>query len=55
MMIAQGRIHFAALAFMALAAIYLPMLWPVIHSGGPRLLDPASLHNVNPPPEGVEW
>ncbi len=55
MMIAQSRIHFAALAFMALAAIYLPMLWPVIRSGGPQPLDPATLHNVNPPPDWVEW
>ena len=55
LMIAQGRIHFAAVAFMALAAIYLPMLWPIIRSGGPRQLDPASLHNANPPPEGVDW
>ncbi|WP_116655118.1 hypothetical protein [Pelagibacterium sediminicola] len=55
LMIAQGRIYLAILAFMALAAIYLPMLWPVIRSGGPRPLDPATLHNANPPPSRVEW
>ena len=54
LMIAEGRIHFVAIAFMALAAIYLPMLWPVIRSGGPQSLDHASLHNANPPPDGVD-
>lgn len=54
LMIAHGRVHFAALAFMALAVIYLPMLWPVIRSGGPQPLDPANLHSANPPPDGVE-
>lgn len=55
LMITQGRIHFAVLAFMALAAIYLPMLWPVIRSGGPRPLDPATLRDANAAPDRVEW
>lgn len=53
LMVAQGRIHFAALAFMALAAVYLPLLWLVIRSGGPRPLDTATLHNADPAPDAL--
>jgi hypothetical protein len=53
-MVAHGRFEPAAAAFMALAAIYLPMLWPVIRSGGPKPLDPETLHNAKPPPDWVD-
>jgi len=43
LMIATGRLSLPALAFMGLCAVYLPMLWPVVRSGGPRPLDPATL------------
>lgn len=33
----------APLAIMAVIALYLPVLWPIVRSGGPRPLDPASL------------
>lgn len=51
LMVIHSRFEPAAAAFMALAAIYLPMLWPVIRSGGPKPLDPQTLHNANPPPD----
>lgn len=51
LMVMHSRFEPAAAAFMALAAIYLPMLWPVIRSGGPKPLDPQTLHNANPPPD----
>ena len=54
LMVVHARFEPAAAAFMALAAIYLPMLWPVICSGGPKPLDPETLHNANPPPDGVD-
>lgn len=54
LMVAHGRFEPAAAAFMALAAIYLPMLWPVIRSGGPKPLDPETLHNAKPPPDWVD-
>ncbi|MDK8874207.1 hypothetical protein [Paracoccus sp. SSJ] len=51
LMVVHGRFEPAAAAFMALAAIYLPILWPVIRSGGPKPLDLETLHNANPPPD----
>jgi hypothetical protein len=43
LMLAEGRFVPAVVAFMGLAAVSLPFLWPVIRSGGPRPLDPATL------------
>jgi len=43
LMIALGRLSLPALAFMGLCAVHLPMLAPVVRSGGPRPLDPATL------------
>lgn len=45
-----GQFPVAVIGFMALAATQLPLLWPVIRSGGPKPLDPETLHNANPPP-----
>lgn len=39
----SGQFVLAPLAFMAVIALYLPVLWPIVRSGGPRPLDPASL------------
>ncbi|WP_186396633.1 hypothetical protein [Stappia sp. TSB10GB4] len=55
LMVVHGRFEPAAAAFMAVAAIYLPVLWPVIRSGGPKPLHPDTLHNANPPPDWVDW
>lgn len=55
LMLAQGKLHYHIAGFMALALAYLPMLWPVIRSGGPKPFDPAILHNANPPPDRVDW
>jgi len=49
-MIAEGEFHIAAAAYMALALFQLPLLWPVIRTGGPRPLDPQSLHDAAPVP-----
>lgn len=54
LMLARGEFPLAAAAFMGLVAVNLPMLWPVIRSGGPSPLDPATLHNANPPHDAVE-
>lgn len=48
LMLAQGAVHLGALAFMALALVNLPMLWPVVRSGGPQRLDPAMLGVAGP-------
>lgn len=55
LMVVHGRFEPAAAAFMALAAVCLPMLWPIIRSGGPKPLDPETLHNAAPPPDRVDW
>lgn len=55
LMIARGQLYYQVAAFMALAAAYLPMLWPVIRSRGPQPLDPETLHNTNQPPDWVGW
>lgn len=55
LMLWQREFHLAPAAFMALVASYLPMLWPVIRSGGPKPFDPEALHNANPPPDWVAW
>lgn len=39
----SGQSPLAPLAFMAVIGLYLPVLWPIVRSGGPRPLDPASL------------
>lgn len=49
LMIASGSFDLAALAFMGMAAVYLPMLWPVIRSGGPRPADPATVQDDRTP------
>lgn len=54
LMLFSGEFSLAALAFMALAILYLPLLWPVIRSGGPRPLDPESLHNADLPPDSAD-
>jgi hypothetical protein len=41
LMITQGRISAAALAFMAAALVQLPLLWPTVCSGGPKALQPS--------------
>lgn len=41
LMISQGRISVAALAFMAAALVQLPLLWPAVRSGGPKPLQPS--------------
>jgi hypothetical protein len=51
LMLARGEFSLAAVAFMGLAAVNLPMLWPVIRSGGPKHLDPSTLHNAEPAPD----
>mgnify|MGYP007078756602 FL=1 len=55
LMVVHARFEPAAAAFMALAAVCLPMLWPIIRSGGPKPLNPDTLHNANPPPDWVDW
>lgn len=54
LMTAAGRVSLPALAFMAVCALYLPVLWPVVRSGGPRPLDPATLHRIHPAPGSVD-
>ena len=54
LMVVHSRFEPAATAFMALAAIYLPMIWPVIRSGGPKPLDPETLHNAKPRDNNTE-
>lgn len=49
MMIVSRRFAPAAAAFMALLVLYLPMLWPILRSGGPQPLDPRSLPDITPP------
>jgi hypothetical protein len=49
LMIAHGALHLAAAAFMGMTALYLPMLWPVIRSGGPRPFDPQTLDDPGRP------
>lgn len=49
LMVLQGRFEPAAVAFIALAAVQLPLLWPIIRSGGPKQLDPDSLPEAGPP------
>lgn len=44
LMVVQGTFAPAAATFMALVAVCLPMLWPVIRSGGPAALDPDTLN-----------
>jgi len=41
LMISQGRAAWPALAFMAAALVQLPLLWPVVRSGGPKPLQPS--------------
>lgn len=55
LMAVQARFELYIAAFMALAAIHLTALWPVIRSGGPKPLDPETLHNGNPPSNRVDW
>ncbi|WP_071797458.1 hypothetical protein [Natronohydrobacter thiooxidans] len=55
LIVVHRRFEPAAAAFMALAATYVPMLWPIIRSGGPMPFDPETLHNAAPPPERVDW
>lgn len=45
LMLAQGRYPLSALAFIG-GPLFLPLLWPVIRSGGPQPLDPASLSDA---------
>ena len=47
-MIYHGAASFAALAFMGAAIVQLPLLWPIIRSGGPKPLDPDRLHAGEP-------
>lgn len=54
LMISRGQMPLAALGFMALAVTGLPMLWPVIRSGGARRIDPATLHTVAAPHPPLE-
>lgn len=49
LMLARGAVSWPVLAFLALVAVYLPMLWPAIRSGGPRPLDPESLPRAGAP------
>jgi hypothetical protein len=44
LMVAHGRFEPAAAAFLGVLVFTLPVLWPVLRSGGPRPLDPATLH-----------
>lgn len=48
LMLAQGRYPLSALAFIGMVALYLPLLWSVIRSGGPQPLDPDSLDDAGP-------
>ena len=43
LIVLSGQSPLAPLAFMAVIGLYLPVLWPIVRSGGPRPLDPASL------------
>jgi hypothetical protein len=49
LMVVQNRFEPAPVAFMALAAVQLPLLWPILRSGGPKHLDPDSLPEAGPP------
>lgn len=49
LMMARGVFSLPAAAFMGLALLYLPLLWPVIRSGGPQPFDPETLHIANAP------
>lgn len=51
LMLKSGEFSLVAAAFMGLAILYLPLLWPVIRSGGPKPLDPETLHFATPPPD----
>ncbi len=53
LMAVQGQISCPAVAFMALVAVFLPMLWPVIRSGGPKPLDHDALRDAKPQPDRV--
>ncbi|NKX45348.1 hypothetical protein [Roseicyclus persicicus] len=39
----EGRVSWAALAFLGVVALNLPLLWPVLRAGGPRPLGRATL------------
>lgn len=54
LMIAEGGFHLAAAAFMGLALVQLPLLWPAIRTGGPRPLDPQGLHDAAPAPRPAD-
>lgn len=49
LMVLQSRFEPAAVAFIGLAAVQLPLLWPVIRSGGPKRLDLDTLPEAGPP------
>lgn len=43
LMISEDTYPFHVIGFMALALVYLPLLWPIIRSGGPKPFDPESI------------
>lgn len=43
LMLKRGEFSLVAAAFTGVAILYLPLLWPVIRSGGPKPLDPETL------------
>ena len=50
-MMARGVFSLPVAAFMGLALLYLPLLWPVIRSRGLQPFDPDTLHDANTPPD----
>lgn len=51
LMVAHGRFEPAAAAFLGMLACTLPPVWPVLRSGGPKPLDPATLHAADAQPD----
>ncbi|AWB32759.1 hypothetical protein [Orrella marina] len=43
LMISEQTYPFHVIGFIAMAAVYLPLLWPTIESGGPKPFDPESI------------
>lgn len=54
LMIVNRQLSLAALCFMGVVAVQLPLIWPIIRSGGPRPLDPDTLHDADTAPGQVE-
>lgn len=43
LMVSQQNYPFHIIGFIAMVAVYLPLLWPIIQSGGPKPFDPESI------------